>query len=137
MRDSTIGSGISKAGACGRPANIYIYITHYITDDITVKNTYDVSIEYVPNHSSLYFFFFFFFLTSVNPPKLNTTKRDRVHVRIACSQFHQYSKPREDIDLNVSQFGLVVRLVSRRGSARFRFGSPFSSKRLWFVDTVL
>ena len=29
--------------------------------------------------------------------------------------------------------------VSRRASAsaRFRFGSPFSSKRLWFVDFVL
>ena len=23
-----------------------------------------------------------------------------------------------------------------KASARFRFGSPFSSKRLWFVDTV-
>ena len=31
----------------------------------------------------------------------------------------------------------LVRLVSRRATARFRFGSPFSSERLWFVDTVL
>ena len=30
-----------------------------------------------------------------------------------------------------------VRLVSGRTSVRYRFGSPFSSKRLWFVDTVL
>ena len=35
-----------------------------------------------------------------------------------------------------SRFGLAVR-HSRRAAARFRFGSPFSSKRLWFVDTVL
>ena len=27
--------------------------------------------------------------------------------------------------------------VSGRTSVRYRFGSPFSSKRLWFVDTVL
>ena len=33
--------------------------------------------------------------------------------------------------------GLVVRLVSRGTLARFRFGCPFSSERLWFVDTVL
>ena len=31
---------------------------------------------------------------------------------------------------------LFVRLVSGRTSVRYRFGSPFSSKR-WFVDTVL
>ena len=30
-----------------------------------------------------------------------------------------------------------VRLVSGRTSVRYRFGSLFSSKRLWFVDTVL
>ena len=30
-----------------------------------------------------------------------------------------------------------VRLVSGRTSVRYRFGSPFSSKRWWFVDTVL
>ena len=30
-----------------------------------------------------------------------------------------------------------VRLVSGRTSVRYRFGSPFFSKRLWFVDTVL
>ena len=39
----------------------------------------------------------------------------------------------------VSRFGLAVkrlRLVSGRTSVRYRFGSPFSSKRLWFVDTV-
>ena len=38
---------------------------------------------------------------------------------------------------HVSRFG--VRLVSGRTSVRYRFGSPgpFSSKRLWFVDTVL
>ena len=30
-----------------------------------------------------------------------------------------------------------VKLVSGRTSVRYRFGSPFSSKRLWFVDTVL
>ena len=35
-----------------------------------------------------------------------------------------------------SRFGLAV-MRSRRAAARFRFGSPFSSKRLWFVDTVL
>ena len=29
-----------------------------------------------------------------------------------------------------------VRLVSGRTSVRYRFGSPFFSKRLWFVDTV-
>ena len=28
-------------------------------------------------------------------------------------------------------------LVGGRTSVRYRFGSPFSSKRLWFVDTVL
>ena len=41
--------------------------------------------------------------------------------------------------LRVSRFGLTVslRLVSRRTSARFRFGSAFSSKRLWSVDIVL
>ena len=33
-----------------------------------------------------------------------------------------------------SRFGLAVR---GRTSVRYRFGSPFSSKRLWFVDTVL
>ena len=27
--------------------------------------------------------------------------------------------------------------VGGRTSVRYRFGSPFSSKRLWFVDTVL
>ena len=39
----------------------------------------------------------------------------------------------------VSRFGLAVgvRLVSRWTSVRIRFGSPFSSGRLWFVDTVL
>ena len=37
----------------------------------------------------------------------------------------------------VSRFGLAVRLVSRRTLVRYCFGSPFSSKRLWFVDTVL
>ena len=35
-----------------------------------------------------------------------------------------------------SRFGLAVRR-SRRSAARFRFGFPFSSKKLWFVDTVL
>ena len=42
--------------------------------------------------------------------------------------------------IDVSRFGLVVRryrLVSGRASVRYRVGSPFSSKRLWFVDTVL
>ena len=33
--------------------------------------------------------------------------------------------------------GKGVRLVSGRTSVRYRFGSPFSSERLWFVDTVL
>ena len=33
--------------------------------------------------------------------------------------------------------GKAFRLVSGRTSVRYRFGSPFSSKRLWFVDTVL
>ena len=32
---------------------------------------------------------------------------------------------------------LVRALVSRRTSVRFRFGSPFSSKRLWFVDSLV
>ena len=34
----------------------------------------------------------------------------------------------------VSRFGLAVgvRLVSGRTSVRYRFGSPFSSERLWF-----
>ena len=32
---------------------------------------------------------------------------------------------------------ISVRLVSGRTSVRYRFGSPFSSKRLWFLDTVL
>ena len=36
-----------------------------------------------------------------------------------------------------NEFALAVRLVSGRTSVRYRFGSPFSSKRLWFVDTVL
>ena len=31
----------------------------------------------------------------------------------------------------------LLRLVNRRTSVRYRFGSPFSSKRLWFVDTDL
>ena len=37
----------------------------------------------------------------------------------------------------VSQFGLAVRLVSRRMLVWYRFSSPFSSKRLWFVNAVL
>ena len=37
----------------------------------------------------------------------------------------------------VNQFGLAVRPVSKWTSAWFCFSSPFSSKRLWFVDTVL
>ena len=37
----------------------------------------------------------------------------------------------------VNRFGLAVRLVSGRTSVRYRFGSSFSSKRLWFVETVL
>ena len=42
-------------------------------------------------------------------------------------------------DVNVSRFGLAVRrrLVRGRILVRCRFGSPFSTKRLWFVDTVL
>ena len=28
-------------------------------------------------------------------------------------------------------------VVSGRTSVRYRFGSPFSSKRLWFMETVL
>ena len=37
-----------------------------------------------------------------------------------------------------SRFGPAVRLVSRKTSVRFHFGSPlaFSPKVLWFVDTV-
>ena len=31
----------------------------------------------------------------------------------------------------------TVDVTSGRTSVRYRFGSPFSSKRLWFVDTVL
>ena len=46
---------------------------------------------------------------------------------------HERNPPR-----HVSRFGLAVRrLVSGRTSVRYRFGSPFSSKRLWFVDTCL
>ena len=37
----------------------------------------------------------------------------------------------------VSQSGLAVRLESRWASAQFCIGSPFPSKRLWFVDSVL
>ena len=74
-------------------------------------------------------FNFLNFLTSVNPPKLNTTKRDRVHVRIACSQSHQYSKPREDTDLNVNRFGLAVRRQAGKqkglGSIPFRLSFLF------------
>ena len=36
-----------------------------------------------------------------------------------------------------AQLRTGVRLVSGRTSVRYRFGSPFSSKRLWFLDTVL
>ena len=38
-----------------------------------------------------------------------------------------------------AQLRTGFRLVSRRVSVRYRFGfgSPFSSKRLWFVDTIL
>ena len=38
----------------------------------------------------------------------------------------------------VSWFGLAedVKLVSGRTSVQYHFSSPFSSKRLWFVDTV-
>ena len=36
-----------------------------------------------------------------------------------------------------AQLRTGFRLVSGRTSVRYRFGSPFSSKRLWFVDTVL
>ena len=36
---------------------------------------------------------------------------------------------------SVSRLGPAVRLVSRRTSARYRFGSPFSSKGLWFIET--
>ena len=32
---------------------------------------------------------------------------------------------------------MAVRQVSGRTSVQCHFGSPFSSKRLWFVDTVL
>ena len=40
----------------------------------------------------------------------------------------------------VNRFGLAVRcygLVSGWTSVQYRFGSPFSSERLWFADTVL
>ena len=30
----------------------------------------------------------------------------------------------------------ALRLVSGRTSVRYRFGSPFSSKKLWFVDIL-
>ena len=43
----------------------------------------------------------------------------------------------ERVLIVVSRFGLAVRLVSGRTSVWYRFGSPFSSERLWFsVDTV-
>ena len=35
-----------------------------------------------------------------------------------------------------AQLRTGFRLVSGRTSVRYRFGCPFSSKRLWFVDTV-
>ena len=31
----------------------------------------------------------------------------------------------------------LLRLVSGRTSVRYRFGAPFSSKRLWFVDSLV
>ena len=49
-------------------------------------------------------------------------------------RIHQ-SRLNEWTELSVSWFGLTVRLVSRKASARFRFGSPFSSRRLLFVDS--
>ena len=54
----------------------------------------------------------------------------------AAAVFH--AKQREIV--GVSRFGLAVsryRLVSGRTSVRHRFGFPFSSKRLWFVNTAL
>ena len=33
--------------------------------------------------------------------------------------------------------GKALGLVSGRTSVRYRVGSPFTSKRLWFADTVL
>ena len=39
--------------------------------------------------------------------------------------------------VQVSWFGLAVRLVSGRTLVWYHFSSPFSSKRLWSVDTVL
>ena len=51
-----------------------------------------------------------------------------------------YSAILRSLEQHVSRFGLAVRryrMVSERTSVRYRFGSPFSSKRLWFVDTVL
>ena len=48
---------------------------------------------------------------------------------------------RNKLRVQVRRFGLAVikgvRLISGRTSVRFRFGSPFSSKRLWFVDIIL
>ena len=72
----------------------------------------------------------------MNQTKLNATKRDRMHVRIACSQSHQYSKPREDTDLNVSRFGLVVKRQAgkQKGLGSIPFRHSFSSKMLWCVD---
>ena len=67
----------------------------------------------------------------MNQTKLNATKRDRMHVRIACSQSHQYSKPREDTDLNVSRFGLVVKRQAGKqkglGSIPFRLSFLFKN----------
>ena len=44
--------------------------------------------------------------------------------------------PGPKTDCVLTRFQFCV-LVSGRTSARFRFGSPFLSKRLWSVDTVL
>ena len=37
----------------------------------------------------------------------------------------------------LAQLRTGFRLVSGRTSVRYRLGSPFSSERLWVVDTVL
>ena len=53
--------------------------------------------------------------------------------------FHTYIYEPQN-QARVSRSGLAVRLyrlVSGRTSVRHRFGSPFTSKKLWFVDAVL
>ena len=84
--------------------------------------------------------------TVTNAPSLRIVGNSQTQVRTwPVQQFLDSSsctrsKHSKERCLLLSRFGLAVRgyrLVSGRTSVRYRFGSPFSSKRLWFVDTVL